>query len=291
MTSLQNPHGPLQIIDFVENPDPSNKNRMLHLNEDVLSTVFQAAGERRIAIISIAGPSRKGKSFFLDFLIRYLEAFEKDDSDWMDWDDKNKPLEGFSWRTSIERETSGIVIWSKPFIIKANGKEIAVLLMDTQGTYDEYTTEREMSAIVGLTLLSSSCLIFNFFNGIQEDVFNSLDTYIKYGQLALGGDDDDMEVDQDKVTPFQKLVFLIRDWNMPTEFPYGSKGGKAYLAEKLKIKDKLTEMGEHVRNRCASVFLSWIAASFPVWGRKPHKKGLTDPWPNFLPTFAKNWKR
>jgi len=78
-----------------------------------------------------------------------------------------------------------MLVWSKPFIVKSNGQEIAVILMDTQGTYDQETTGRERAAIVGLSLLSSSCLTFNLFDTLLEDCLESLDTYISYGPMAL----------------------------------------------------------------------------------------------------------
>jgi hypothetical protein len=39
----------------------------------------------------------------------------------------------FQWRGGQERTTTGIWMWSEPFIRKvANGEEVAILLMDTQ---------------------------------------------------------------------------------------------------------------------------------------------------------------
>jgi hypothetical protein len=46
----------------------------------------------------VSGDTRKGKSFLLNFLIRYLEAGGSED--WLD-QDPEKPLEGFSWRSVI----------------------------------------------------------------------------------------------------------------------------------------------------------------------------------------------
>ena len=31
--------------------------------------------------------------------------------------ENDKPLEGFSWRGGAERETNGILMWNKPFIV------------------------------------------------------------------------------------------------------------------------------------------------------------------------------
>jgi hypothetical protein len=50
----------------------------------------------KVLLPSIAGDFRKGKSFLLNFMVRYLEA--GGDPGWLDSGDKATPLEGFSWR-------------------------------------------------------------------------------------------------------------------------------------------------------------------------------------------------
>jgi hypothetical protein len=46
----------------------------------------------------VSGDTRKGKSFLLNFLIRYLESGGAED--WLD-KEPEKPLEGFGWRSVI----------------------------------------------------------------------------------------------------------------------------------------------------------------------------------------------
>ena len=108
---------------------------------------------------------------------------------------------GFTWKSSSDPQTFGIWL-SKPYIVKqSNDKEIAVLLMDTQGLYDDQYGERDWSTIVGLSLLVSSCLIVNVFTDISEDILTTLDSYIKYGLKAVesnGG--------AQQSIPFQTLV-------------------------------------------------------------------------------------
>ena len=41
-------------------------------------------------------------------------------------------------RGGMERDTTGILMWSKVFLIKTDsGKEVAVALVDTQGSFDK----------------------------------------------------------------------------------------------------------------------------------------------------------
>ena len=86
--------------------------------------------------IWISGAFRRGKSFLLDFLLRFLNRSGQDD--WLgDKDDENVPLTGFHWRGGAERDTTGILMWSEVFEVKLpNGKDVAVVLMDTQGAFD-----------------------------------------------------------------------------------------------------------------------------------------------------------
>ena len=49
-----------------------------------------------------------------------LQGLE-DSSNWMGGEDE--PLTGFSWRGGSERETTGILMWSKPFITTLPGTE------------------------------------------------------------------------------------------------------------------------------------------------------------------------
>jgi len=50
--------------------------------------------------------------------------------------------------------------------------------------------------------------------------------------------------------PFQRIVFLIRDWPNGKEHPYGSQGGKDYIDDYLKIsreEEGNDELGERRR--------------------------------------------
>jgi atlastin len=81
----------------------------------------------------LTGAFRRGKSFLLDFLLRFLNHNGNDH--WLG--DADSPLKGFHWRGGSERDTTGILMWSKVFVVKTpRGKEVAVVLMDTQGAFD-----------------------------------------------------------------------------------------------------------------------------------------------------------
>jgi atlastin len=106
--------------------------------------------------------SLKGKSFMLNFFLRYLQS----GCGAIDWiGDGMTPLKGFSWRGGSERDTTGILMWSEPFVIKLdNGSNVAVVLMDTQGAFDSEYTVRDSATVFALSTMTSSIQGFNFLN-------------------------------------------------------------------------------------------------------------------------------
>jgi atlastin len=154
------------------------------LNEENLSSIVaKIPKDAKVSIVSVVGAFRTGKSFLLNFFLRYLRMpTEQDDlSEWWMFAEGDCLTEGnmndgqsavgshsqespstigssdgwnlvdgeeanavesalktknssFQWRGGKERQTTGIWMWSEPFIrMAANGKDkLAVLLMDTQ---------------------------------------------------------------------------------------------------------------------------------------------------------------
>ncbi|KAI1286186.1 Atlastin-2 [Halotydeus destructor] len=179
--------------------------------------------DRLVSVVSIAGATRKGKSFMLNLLLKYLQTGES--GDWLGLPDS--PLKGFSWRGGAQRDTTGILLWSRPAVIKIpDGREVAVLLMDTQGAFDGLHTVADTAAIFAISTLTSSVQIYNLFTNIQEDDRQNLEMFSEYGQLALK---------ESTAKSFQKLLFLVRDWQYPQEYDYGLKGGKQFLDSKLEV--------------------------------------------------------
>ncbi|GLD47745.1 atlastin-1 isoform X2 [Lates japonicus] len=125
------------------------------LDEAALNRILLAEEVRDhdVVAISVAGAFRKGKSFLMDFMLRYM--YNHASEDWLG--KAEEPLTGFSWRGGSERETTGIQIWSEVFLVdKPDGKKVAVLLMDTQGTFDSQSTLRDSATVFALSTMISS---------------------------------------------------------------------------------------------------------------------------------------
>ena len=124
-------------------------------------------------------------------------------------------------------------MWSKVYTLtQPSGQEVAVALVDTQGSFDKNSTERDCATVFALSLMTSSVLVYNLFNNIQEDDLQHLHYFTEYGRLALDSDSD---------APFQKLFFLVRDWQYPYEREYGADGGKALLDYNLEVSELCSE--------------------------------------------------
>jgi len=254
----------IQIINLNE------ETKEFELNEEGLSSILnhEKAKDKPVVVISIAGDFRKGKSFMLNFFLRYLKAAEQGNSKtWLS--DKDQPLKGFSWRCGMKRDTSGILMWSEPFnLTLKNGKEIAVLLMDTQGCFDSEHTFKDTATVFALSTMLSSIQVYNLMHNLQEDNLQFLQVYTEYGKLAL---------ENTKRSPFQKLIFLIRDWSFPYDCPYGFEGGKKLLDDRLEEKEEQAPQLKTLRKNLKECFQEISCCLMPHPGTKvainPNFKG------------------
>lgn len=221
---------PLQIVSLADD---------VQLNMDNLTRVCETLREHRadsVSIIGVMGSYRTGKSFLLDLLLRRMRSMSREDmgmpdedarSKWVFADKKvntsllswvydgnpthiaeGKPGEhtGFEYRGGKEKCTQGMWMWSQPFIfVNSDGQRVAVLLMDTQGAWDNTLTKHQSATIFGLTAMISSKLIYNIQNRIDQNQIGNLDYFTTVAQAVgvdlPGGDN-----------IFGHLEILIRDW-------------------------------------------------------------------------------
>ena len=117
---------PIQIV-------VAKDDHTFELDEEALASIVcqDNVKDKHIAVISVAGAFRKGKSFLLDFFLRYLKANVsflifflvklcltkgfQGSTDWLGPEDR--PLTGFSWRGGCERDTTGILAWSEVLLV------------------------------------------------------------------------------------------------------------------------------------------------------------------------------
>lgn len=166
----------------------------------------------KVAVVSVVGAFRTGKSFLLTWFLRYLHAIQQVNYDGEDeetpWYETVSTVgnDGFHWKAGSERNTTGIWMWSHPHL--RHRQKLAILLVDTQGMFDHETTMNLTASIFGFSTLLSSYLIYNVDKRIQEDNLQQLALFSEYAKSAVA---QDKEADGTP-KPFQKIEFLVRDW-------------------------------------------------------------------------------
>ncbi|TKC36846.1 hypothetical protein EI555_006150 [Monodon monoceros] len=156
---------PVQIV--LAHEDDHN----FELDEEALEQILlqEHIRDLNIVVVSVAGAFRKGKSFLLDFMLRYM--YNKDSQSWIGGN--NEPLTGFTWRGGCERETTGIQVWNEVFVIdRPNGTKVAVLLMDTQGAFDSQSTIKDCATVFALSTMTSSVQLFTEYGRLaMEEIY------------------------------------------------------------------------------------------------------------------------
>ncbi|KAG5673109.1 hypothetical protein PVAND_003183 [Polypedilum vanderplanki] len=217
---------------------------------------------RKIVLLSIVGAFRRGKSFFLDYCLRFLYANYasiKNPSNLINADNwigaAETPLEGFTWRSGTQRDTTGIIFWSDVFLTG----DRAILIVDSQGLFDNETSTADNSKIFSLVTLMTSIEILNLQGLIQEDHLQYLQFATEYGKF--------MTSPGQEHKPFQNFVFLLRDWNNPDEYPFGFDGGQKYLENTLVVKPHHPEELKSVRTYLKSSFEKLSCCLLPYPGK------------------------
>lgn len=194
------------------------------------------------------------------FLFRYFsfEIFKKvcifspneqykshDVSDWIGENDSNSQVNGFKFRGGRNRETIGIWIWSEVFTYDfKNGDKVAIIVVDTQGIFDSKSSVHDCTTVFALSMMLASVQCYNLMQNIREDDLQHLELFTEYGRLAL---------EQSNEKPFQKLLFIVRDWPYAFETSYGWNGSKV-IDDFLHIDDDHTPEMSLLRTRIKTSF-------------------------------------
>lgn len=136
-------------------------------------------------------------------------------------------------------------MWSEIFLHEIGDDKIAIILLDTQGLFDNKTTSKNCAVIFGLSTLLSSVQIYNLSGQIQENDLQHLELFTGYGKMAL---------EDTGNTPFQQLLFLIRDYGYSYIHEYGPDGGNEMIAEHFKKSDGQNAEIKSVRKHIKECF-------------------------------------
>ena len=206
----------------------------LELQQETLRRVLLADDVRDQPVIPVAmtGAFRRGKSFLLNVLMRYLQSGPVlggsgggGGGDWLSAG--GAPLSGFPWRGGRQAHTRGIQIWSRPLpVTLGDGTSARVLLLDSQGAFDNVSSPAESVAVRAAAGLLSAVQVVSVSRQLQSDDLQQTRLCAEYGRLwadAAG-----------QQAGLQTLVMLVRDWPFPSEAAYGADGGRPVLDDWLR---------------------------------------------------------
>lgn len=148
-------------------------------------------------------------------------------------------------------------MWSEIFTHAfSDDDKVAIILMDTQGIFDNKTSPDECVSIFGISILLSSVQCYNVMRQVQEDNLTNLLLFTKYAETVMANADE---------KPFQKLLFIVRDWAFPNDNAFGSSN--EYVEDLMtKISGQTTEMHE-LRDAIRSSFNDIDAFLMPYPGK------------------------
>ncbi|XP_044868467.1 RING finger protein 112-like isoform X10 [Mauremys mutica] len=192
----------------------------LTLDEEALSRCLEqgGVGDAPVCLVSIIGEQRRGKSFLMNCLLRRLQSPEAADASWMGQEDQ--ALGGFECRNGMATVTRGVWMWDQPLWVQAQGRRVAVFLVDTEGSLD---LKRRLETSIKLSVFSillSSCWIFNISSTFKQTEADYLEMFIQVAK-EVGG--------TCNLAPIQHLDLLVRDWQLSGA--YGANGGQEYLRD------------------------------------------------------------
>ncbi|XP_028409814.1 guanylate-binding protein 1-like [Dendronephthya gigantea] len=179
-----------------------------------------------LAILAICGPMRTGKSYILSRLLGEVDAFDLGHT--------------------FDPKTFGIWMGTKILLGKdKNGKEQAVLLLDTEGIDAPGANVTQDAGILVLTILISSILIYNSQNVPYKKDLEKLDCFVR---LAEGFEvKRNQEIEVGEISQyFPHFIWLLRDVSLITsdDGHGGEMDPTDYIKERVLSRGKSFKAGK-----------------------------------------------
>ena len=216
-----------------------DKNGHLEINNEALNIIKSLEGN--IAVCSVVGSYRTGKSFILSSILNTTKGFELG--------------------LTTESCTKGIWMWDTPIRHKNDHGEFNLILLDTEGLESPQARPKRDEQLFILSLLLSSFFIYNSKNVIDREsikkltIMNKLTSFIKFEYFdesfitstqALNPNHDLDEAYIVQNSP--DFVWVLRDFFLSLN----GKSPKEYLLSSLEM-EILEKQNENEIKECNSV--------------------------------------
>ncbi len=138
-----------------------------------LATLEVLAGvPEPLAVVSIAGLFRTGKSFLLNRVILHTPSARTSRRT-----ARAPTTPGFGVGNTVQAHTKGIWMWSEPLVVQdANGANVNVIVMDTEGSGAPSADATHDARVSSLGLLLSSYFVYNSTGRIDDAALSTLTT-------------------------------------------------------------------------------------------------------------------
>lgn len=166
------------------------------INSDAADFVRTLKGP--IGVIAVAGLYRTGKSYLLNRMLLNRSH-------------------GFGVGPSVNPCTKGLWIWNKPILGKdEKGETVNILVIDSEGIGALDEDSQHDNTIFALTILLSSCFIYNSTGSIDENALQNLSLVVNLTKnIHVKSKALEEEVDQtDYSSYFPQFVWVVRDFTL-----------------------------------------------------------------------------
>ncbi|EGR31026.1 hypothetical protein IMG5_118990 [Ichthyophthirius multifiliis] len=194
-----------------------NPKEGFQLNQEAENYLLSLDPQKKLAVISIVGKYRTGKSFFVNRVLL----------------DRVGNKEGFSVGPTINPCTKGLWIW-KECLKTENQKneDLNVILIDTEGFGGMDENENHDSRIFLFSLLLSSYFIYNSQGNIDENALNTISLIINLAKdLKIENSSNEKQILSEY---FPSFMWILRDFALQMVDQSGQKiTPKEYLEKAL----------------------------------------------------------
>lgn len=183
--------------------------------------------------------------------------------------------DSFEWRGESDRCTKGINLWSDPLEVRLkNGTRIPIILIDTQGCFDDKTSLELDAQLFGVTTLFSSVQVFNTLRTIDEATLQFLEAFTGVASMCNAFHRRGSTGSRNTSPDFQKLLILVRDFQFRdykfgyydnTHVPPGET--RNYKLDKLNPQDMQPEIHQEIRQNIIESYQETAAFLMPHPGK------------------------
>ena len=185
---------PIQLISFGDNKGTTCLTPEVTVNKEAIEWLLKANQEKHIAVVTVVGKYRTGKSYILNRVLLNQNS-------------------GFEVGPTVNACTKGLWVWSE-LIPHPHDPTLQYMVMDTEGLGSLEQGEQTDTRIFLMAMLLSSYFIYNSQGKIDEQAVQSLSLVISLSKmLQKGGDKEASAI----MNCFPSFLWLLRDFALRLE--------------------------------------------------------------------------